>query len=160
MKFSGLLLLALALLTFDGWCKGRGNGKTAVLQIKELKSLDFGVIQAGGVSGSVSVSPSYPPLVLTTGGVYAFSQGHQQPTRLKVKGEANNLIYLNLQNQTILTSEQGRQLDLHLQLNSSLRHLGPSGVLTDVFIGGTLNIGANPSAGDYQGVFSITVDYQ
>lgn len=136
------------------------QSNTDVLQVKVLKSLNFGTIKAGGISGTISVSANYPTLVSTTGGVYAVSPSHQNPTRLKITGEANTMVFLNLQHKTVLMSENGKALELDLELNSPLRHLGASGVITDVFIGGTLKVDANPSAGDYQGEFSITVDYQ
>jgi hypothetical protein len=156
------LFLFIVCLSFCSYSiPGYGKQPTPnELTIKVLKDLHFGAIKAGGVSGSITVSPSKPALVTTTGGVYSVHGQHQKATRLKLKGEKNTLVFLNLQSRTLLVSKDGKKLDLDLVLNSPLRHLGRSGVITDVFIGGTLHVDANPSAGNYKGDFSITVDYQ
>lgn len=153
MKSFVLLLCCLLLNSF-------AVAKSKEIEIKVLKDLSFGIIKAGRVAGTITVTPDSPPMVTTTGGVFAVSGEARKPTRLKLKGQKNTLVYLNLQNRTLLYSEQGATLNLDLQINSSLRNMGPSGVLTDIFIGGTLNVEPNPSAGVYQGDFTITVDYQ
>ena len=136
------------------------RGKPKKLKIKVLKNLNFGIIKASRIPGTISVSASQPPVVTTTGGVYAVSGKRRKPTRLRIKGEPNALVYLNLQNRTRLMTPEGDSLVLDLELNSALRHLGPSGVIKDVYIGGTLNVEPFPAAGKYKGDFFINVDYQ
>ncbi len=130
------------------------------VEIQVLKALDFGTIKAAPVDGSISLSPSQPPLVTTTGGVFAVSGGARKSCRVKIKGQKDTLVYLDLQPRTQLVSAQGKTLELDLTINEPVRNLGRSGVITDVFIGGTLNVDANAQAGDYSGDFVITVDYQ
>lgn len=130
------------------------------LQVEVIEELNFGSIKIAGVSGSISVSPYYPTLVNTTGGVYALSAATPSPSQLSVAGEPNTLVYLNIQNQATLQSTQGEYLQLSLELNERIRHLGVTGVIDDVYIGGTLSVDAQTKAGDYRGAFSISVDYQ
>lgn len=140
-------------------CSPVGLASVKPLKVKVMRDLNFGVIKVGG-AGSICVSPSIPPLVTTLGGVYSVSKRGRKPSRLKIKGEKNTLVFLHLQSSTVLVNEQGQTLPLDLHLNSPLRHLGRSGVIKDVYVGGTLHVEPTTQSGDYRGDFAITVDYQ
>lgn len=130
------------------------------VKLKVLRDLNFGIIKVANSAGSITITPDKKPLVFTSGGVYAVNGVKRKSTRLRVKGDKNTLVYLSLQNSTMLYSEQGKGLVLDLSINSPLRNLGGNGKINDVYIGGTLFVDAFTAAGDYQGDFAITVDYQ
>lgn len=155
MKTFGCLVLLLC-----GAVAFAAQQQAKSLQIRVLETLNFGSIKVAGVNGSIRVSANSPTLVTTTGGVYAIAVSNRRPTRLEISGQDNTLVFLNLQQNTVLRSKEGKTLTLDLDLNSSLCHLGPTGRIADVYIGGTLQVDGHSSAGDYQGEFSITVDYQ
>lgn len=151
-----VLFCALWLCTSLGYA----TSVVKILSIEELQSLSFGSIKVFGIVGSISVSPDAQAFVSTFGGVYSIPSSRQLPSQLRLSGEPNTLVFITIQQHTQLLSQEGKKLALDLELNNALRHLGVTGVIDDVYIGGTLSVGANASAGDYQGDFSITVDYQ
>ncbi len=134
------------------------------------EDLEFGSLMAGATAGTVVVSPA--GVRTNTGGVTLMPGGLVQPSRFFGRGTTGQLVQISLASSPfILTRISGTET---MTLNTMVIGSTPTAILTTaplsftigsatgIFnfpVGGTLNVGANQVAGDYQGTITITLNY-
>jgi spore coat protein U-like protein len=134
------------------------------------EDLEFGHLLAGATAGTVVVSPT--GVRTKTGGVTLMPGGLVQPSRFFGRGTFGQLVQISLASSPfILTRISGTET---MTLNTMVIGSTPTAILTTtplsftigsatgIFnfpVGGTLNVGANQVAGDYQGTITITLNY-
>lgn len=154
-------------ITVSGTGTGSGNSNTvnvpihiriiAPIALSKNQDLDMGVVIPGATLGTVTLNPSTGAQGTTGGVVYAATTG--QPAQFAVTGAPSHSFSIALGAATItLTGPSG---SMNLSLTSSLGALSTfSGTGTATLnLGGTLNVAANQTEGDYTGTLTVTVAY-
>ena len=164
-KILGLLMLFMfaAVMSYAAESTSTtGTAKAKIIQAAVIEeasgaALDFGTIVADTDGGTVQVTASSNPA--------------RNPSGIKVAGNdfsADHFVMSNLDADTeysvavdpsVTLSKQGAT-DMSATLVLSNGDSTVTGVTTkDVYVGGTLTVGANQAAGEYSGTYSITVTY-
>lgn len=169
-----LLALASGLVSAPASAQSTtGSAKTVVvsnLSFLNVESLEFGTFIAGQAGGTVTVSPA--GVRTSTGGVILVG-GRVQPARFAGRGRRNRTVLISLDvTPTTLRRVGGTET---MQLDQITIGSTPTAVLTTnpqafritdpagIFnfpLGGRLTVGANQAPGDYEGTFSVTLNYQ
>jgi len=131
------------------------------IQISKAGDLYFGNIVAGTTPGTVTVSHD---------GIRTKSDGVTLPTatpgtitaaRFNISGLPNATYSITLPSSTTITKNGGTEQMTIDNFTSDPHETGT--ITTDgtqiLAVGATLNVGANQSAGTYEGSFSVTVAY-
>ncbi|WP_397594761.1 DUF4402 domain-containing protein [Sphingorhabdus sp.] len=129
----------------------------AAVQLSAVSDLNFGVVAASAVGGTVTLAPTASAVPVGSG-VIPISGGSAASFQVTqaTNGEA---IALSVGNPTPLTSGANSIPLSGLTLsNSSI--LFNSASLQTVYVGGTISLGANQTAGTYVGSFDVTAEYQ
>ena len=120
--------------------------------------LSFGDISAGATAGTVILAPTGARSA--TGGTSINSSTASNPSTFDVQGTANASFSISLPASVLLSDTASHTMSVDNFTSSPT----PSGVLDGsgqqtLFVGGTLNVGANQAFGSYSGQMSVTVDY-
>lgn len=150
-----------------------GRAKSVVvsrLSFINVESLEFGTFIAGTTGGTVTVSPA--GVRTSTGGIVLVG-GLVQPARFAGRGRTNQTVVISLDTATStlrrVAGTETMQLD-QITIGSTptavlttnpraFRITDPAGIF-NFPIGGRLTVAANQAPGDYEGTFSITLNYQ
>jgi len=129
--------------------------------VQRLQDLQFGDIIAGSTVSTVVVDPYSDSRSIQTGDATAFG-GTVSAARFQVS--ARPLIYyqINVPSSTTLTRNGGSQTMLvdNFTLNgASIRLLPLFTSIGNFRVGGRLTVGAAQEPGEYEGSFSVTVNY-
>lgn len=125
--------------------------------IEKILDLNFGNIVIASTSGTMTINPqnNFPSY---TGGVSPLPSERTRAEFL-VKGKANMYFSVSINTSSITlqnTGNSGQTLTLSLSNYTTGRFNSTgNGYL---YIGGTLNIGANQPSGSYQGTFTVTLN--
>lgn len=150
-----------------------GRAKSVVvsrLSFLNVESLEFGSFIVGTTAGTVTVSPA--GVRTSTGGIILVG-GLVQPARFAGRGRTNQTVVISLNaNTTTLRRAGGTETILLDQITigstptavlttnpRAFRITDPAGIF-NFPIGGRLSVAANQTPGDYEGTFSITLNYQ
>jgi hypothetical protein len=133
----------------------------AAVQLTAVSDLDFGVVAASAAGGTVTIGASGTATPVATG-VTAISGG--AAASFKVAQASNGeTIAFSVSNPTALAGP-GTSIPLSgLTLSqSTLVYNSSLGLAAQpsIYVGGTISIGANQTAGTYTGTFDVTADYQ
>lgn len=120
--------------------------------------LVFGDISAGATAGTVILTPSGARTA--TGGTSINSSTSGSPSTFDVQGTANASFSISLPVSIVLTDAASHTMTVDKFTSSPT----PAGVLDGsgqqvMFVGATINVGANQAFGSYSGQMSVTVDY-
>jgi hypothetical protein len=123
-----------------------------------VENMDFGAIVPGPAPGSVTVDAT-DGTISSSGGVAATAGGHERG-RFVGGGSEGQQITLTLSAPPTLDDGNGNTMPMTaLTMDGpTVRTIGPD-LAFDVYIGGTLDVGANQTPGAYSGTFTLTVDY-
>lgn len=129
--------------------------------VQRLQDLQFGNIIAGSTVSTVVINPYSDSRSIQTGDATAFG-GTVSAARFQVS--ARPLIYyqINVPSSTTLTRNGGSQTMLvdNFTLNgASIRLLPLFTSIGNFRVGGRLTVGAAQEPGEYEGSFSVTVNY-
>ncbi|MFZ9396404.1 MAG: DUF4402 domain-containing protein [Erythrobacter sp.] len=132
-------------------------------QVTALEELRFGIIMSPAANGTVTVTPG--GTVTSTLDLTAFPST-RAPARFLVHGERNTRFITTVSNSTVIVNQNGTPMVVSnltynrpaAQGQGQAQHnrTGNNG-LFDLYVGGTLNVRANQEAGQYSGVFDVTV---
>lgn len=125
------------------------------VQLVQDNALNFGLVASSAAAGTVELpSASDTPICSTT----VICVGSASRGRFTVSGAANGTSVLisvpGTVTLTYLTSS------MTVALASSSTGFAATGAPVTFFVGGTLSVGANQTAGLYQGTYSVSADYQ
>ena len=125
--------------------------------IEKILDLNFGNIVIASTSGTMTINPQNN-FTSNTGGVSPLPSARTRAEFL-VKGKANMYFSVSINTSSITlqnTGNSGQTLTLSLSNYTTGRFNSTgNGYL---YIGGTLNIGANQPSGSYQGTFTVTLN--
>ena len=137
------------------------------LSFFKVSDLDFGNIAASGLAGTVTVNPDGSRS--RTGGVM-LAGGGGEPARFAGLGSFNRQVNISLGSNTIWVTGPGARMRVRdFEIGSTptailstaptrFRITSPLGDY-NFPVGGTLEVGANQTPGDYSGTFTITLNY-
>jgi hypothetical protein len=127
-------------------------------QFIQVDDLAFGTIVPGPSTGTVTLDAMSGGRS-TSGGVVALG-GAGQRARFVGAGSDGQTVDVSLSAPPTLDDGNGNTMTMaSLDLDGpTTRTIGPD-LAFDVYVGGTLNIGANQTPGTYSGTFSLTVQY-
>lgn len=123
-----------------------------------VEDMDFGAIVPGATDGSVTLDATSGG-ISASGGVAATAGGHGRG-RFVGGGAEGQQITLTLSAPPTLDDGSGNQMVMtELTMDGpAVRTIGPD-LAFDVYVGGTLTVGADQAPGSYTGTFTLTVDY-
>ena len=125
------------------------------VELTKFADLDLGTVASGSAVGTVALPTGSNTRTCT--GVTCV--GTASRARFQVTA-ATNLNVINITHSPTATLT-GPGADMSLALSSSAASITfNSAALQDIFVGGTLTVGANQVAGTYNGAFTVTADYQ
>ena len=125
--------------------------------IEKILDLNFGNIVIASTSGTMTINPQNN-FTSNTGGVSPLPSERTRAEFL-VKGKANMYFSVSINTSSITlqnTGNSGQTLTLSLS-NCTTGRFNSTGN-GYLYIGGTLNIGANQPSGSYQGTFTVTLN--
>ena len=115
--------------------------------------LNLGVVAASAAGGTVTLPNTSD--VRTCAGVTCV--GTAQRGQFTVSGAATGFVVLV--NTPLSTTLAGPGTAMTLALSPSLVNFTSTGAAQTFFVGGTLAVGANQTAGTYNGTYTVTADY-
>jgi hypothetical protein len=138
-----------------------GNGEAIIITpfaFIQVDDMDFGTIVAGTSAGTVTLD-AVSGVRSFAGGVVALA-GSGARARFVGAGSENQTVNLTLSAPPTLDDGGGNIMAMtSLDLDGpNTRTIGPD-LAFDVYVGGTLAVGANQVPGNYSGSFSLTVEY-
>lgn len=124
-----------------------------------VEDMSFGTIVPGPSAGSVTVD-EMTGARSAAGGIVAMAGSAAQRARFVAGGTEGQTVDLALGPLPTLDDGNGNQMNVTSLLldGPATRTFGPSMVL-DIYVGGTLAVGANQTAGVYSGTFTLTIEY-
>lgn len=138
-----------------------GQAKARILRqitLTNTSDLQFATIISGATASTVVVSTAGaatcgPTLVCT---------GTTTAANFDIQGTNNAVVLVGGDASVTLTGSLGGTMGatLDYSTNSLTLTQGPGTVGGSFQVGGTLNVGANQTSGDYTGTFNVTADYQ
>jgi hypothetical protein len=166
--------LALCASSVGYASSGQAIGKAVIvsqLSFLSVEELEFGSILPSATAGTVVVAPNGART--KTGGVTLVGGSLVQPARFAGKGTFNQTVLISLSASSFtLTRVGGTQTMI---LNNIVIGSTPTAILTTsprgffignptgIFnfpVGGTLNVNANQTPGDYRGNMTLILNYQ
>jgi Mat/Ecp fimbriae major subunit len=126
------------------------------VQLTKFADLDFGTVAADSASGTVALpttSNTRTCNVVTCVGTTAAR------ARFQVTAATNGYVIAITNSPTASLTGPGAAMNLTLATSASTITFN-SAALQDIFVGGTLTVGANQVAGTYSGTFNVTAEYQ
>lgn len=148
-----IISLCLVFLPLPAFAAGSA---TVPITISQITSLSFGRF-AATLPGSITISPSGARTA--TPGIYPLSSPAWNPASFLVTGKRNTAYVITLPSSVTLSNGSNTMTIQNLVSTPS-----EAGYLTkgseQLSVGGTLNVSALQSAGNYSGILPITVNYQ
>ncbi len=131
----------------------------ATVVIVPVTNMVFGKVAAGS-GGSVVISTA--GVRTTTGGVNVLTSVAGSAASFNLQGTASTayIVTLPSNSQVTLTSGANSMTVTSFTISPALSGAFSAGGTATIAVGATLNIGANQPQGEYNGNFTITVDYQ
>lgn len=123
-----------------------------------LSGMQFGEISASNMPGTIVLEPGGART--STQGATLNSAVPGGPASFEIIGNPSATFIISLPVSVTLTSPNGQnmEVDQFISLPSITGQLDAGGRQT-LFVGGTLNVGANQLYGEYSGVMAVTVEY-
>ena len=124
-----------------------------------VEDMAFGTIVPGASAGTVTID-ALSGARTSGGGVIALAGSGAQRARFVAGGTDGQTVDLTLSAPPTLDDGNGNTMvmnDLVLD-GPATRTFGPS-MAMDIYVGGTLAVGANQTPGTYSGTFTLTVEY-
>ncbi|MFT5218603.1 MAG: hypothetical protein ACI9LO_001315 [Planctomycetota bacterium] len=128
-----------------------------IITMTNRNGLIFGDISSSSVAGTVVLSPNGSRD--TTGGASINSTVASGPAAFDVVGEPNSTYTVTLPGVVILNATSGDIMVVDNFASFQVNGLTDSGGGESLFVGATLNVGANQSFGSYSGIMSVTIGY-
>lgn len=140
------------------------------LSFLTVEDLEFGRMVRGTTAGTVTIAPDGTKT--STGGVTPVGGGHQ-PARFAGKGSFNQFVQVSITATPITITRVGGGATMTVSnfvigstptapittAPRTFRITSPTGIF-NFPIGARLNVGANQMDGNYQGTFTIVLNYQ
>jgi Mat/Ecp fimbriae major subunit len=125
------------------------------VELTKFADLDLGTVASGAASGTVALPTTSNTRTCT--GVTCV--GTASRARFQVTAATNGYVIDVTHSPTATLTGPGASMPLTLAASSSSITFN-SASLEDIFVGGTLTVGANQVAGTYNGSFTVTAEYQ
>ena len=153
------VLLIFLLGSLGAALPGKVAAQQEPLTVTRLVHLEFGRILSDPLlDGAVVINPE-TGLRTLSGGALALGEGHSRAEYvIRGKGQRKFIITLPAGEVWLSTNIGTVKLTNFTSFPSATGRIGPDGTAT-VYVGATLTVGANQSAGYYSVSFPIFVDY-
>jgi Mat/Ecp fimbriae major subunit len=125
------------------------------VELTKFADLDLGTVASGAAAGTVALPTSSNTRTCT--GVTCV--GTASRARFQVTAATNGYVIDVTHSPTATLTGPGASMSLALASSASSITFN-SAALEDIFVGGTLTVGANQVAGTYNGNFTVTAEYQ
>lgn len=125
------------------------------VNLQKFADLDFGTVAANATAGSVVLPTASNTRTCTN----VTCVGTAARARFQVVAATNGYVIGITHSPTASLTGPGTAMPLTLAASTASVTFN-SASLQDIFVGGTLTIGANQVAGTYNGAFTVTADYQ
>jgi Mat/Ecp fimbriae major subunit len=125
------------------------------VNLQKFADLDLGTVAASATAGTVSL----PTASNTRTCNVVTCVGTASRARFQVTAATNGYVIDITHSPTASLTGPGAAMSLTLAASTAAVTFN-SASLQDIFVGGTLTVGANQVAGTYNGTFSVTADYQ
>lgn len=127
--------------------------------ITKTDDLDFGAIIAGSTTGTVTINPDTGARTTTGGAIQAPGVFH--PARFVIMNRPNIMNRVSVSPPPILKRVGGTETmaTSNFQISKPNFLRPPSVGLLEFWVGATLTVGANQVPGVYEGIFTVTVNY-
>ncbi len=125
------------------------------VNLQKFADLDLGTVAASSTAGTVSL----PTASNTRTCNVVTCVGTASRARFQVTAATNGYVIDITHSPTASLTGPGAAMSLTLAASTAAVTFN-SASLQDIFVGGTLTVGANQVAGTYNGTFSVTADYQ
>jgi Mat/Ecp fimbriae major subunit len=125
------------------------------VELTKFADLDLGTVASGAATGTVALPTSSNTRTCT--GVTCV--GTASRARFQVTAATDGYVIDVTHSPTATLTGPGASMSLALASSASSITFD-SALLEDIFVGGTLTVGANQVAGTYNGTFSVTAEYQ
>lgn len=130
----------------------------AAVTVTQTAGLDFGVIAAAAVPGTVTIAAADGTRTCSAGLACA---GGPQRGAFAVTGANGLTITVTVDPATTLDDGAGPGAAMSLSLNASTATVVGAGTTAVPFhVGGVLTVGAAQAAGTYTGTYNVSADYQ
>ncbi len=129
----------------------------SAVQLSAVSDLNFGIVAASTAGGTVTVGASAAAVPVATG-VTRISGGAAASFRV-TQATNGQVIALSVGSPTPLTGP-GANIALSALTLSNNTITFNSASLQNVYVGGTISLNPNQTAGTYTGTFNVTADYQ
>lgn len=129
------------------------------LTVQKVRDLDFGWISAT-TAGTIVLNPM-TEAVTTTGGVLP-AGGTPRAAQFTGAASGNSVVNIKLPNQPVTLVRAGGTETITLSkftLDGEDKRTIARASSFDFRVGGTLTVGANQAEGNYEGTFTVTVQY-
>lgn len=138
------------------------------LSFVSYENLDFGRIIPANVAGTVTIAPTN--VRTATNGIVLVGSNYQV-ARFAGRGVQDQRVRIRITPATLTLTGPGPAMtvtNFNIGPEASLQQVGnspnyriiPANGIFTFSVGGSLNVGANQTAGSYTGVFTATLDYQ
>ena len=125
------------------------------VNLQKFADLDLGTVAANSGAGTVVMPTSSNTRVCTN----VTCVGTASRARFQVVAATNGYVIDITHSPTASLTGPGAAMPLTLAASTAAVTFN-SATLQDIFVGGTLTVGANQVAGTYNGTFTVTADYQ
>jgi Mat/Ecp fimbriae major subunit len=125
------------------------------VNLQKFADMDLGTIASSSAAGTVTL----PTASNTRSCSGVTCVGTATRARFQVVAATNGYIIDISHSPTASLTGPGLAMPLTLQASTAAVTFN-SATLQDIFVGGTLTVGANQAAGTYNGTFTVTADYQ
>jgi hypothetical protein len=140
---------------------GSGSGRAIIVTPTSffmVEDMDFGTIVPGSTTGSVTIDETSGNR--TAGGGAILAGTAAQRARFIGGGQEGETITLTLSAPPVLDDGAGHTMPVTaLVLDGPAVRTIDATTVFDIYIGGTLAVGANQEPGNYSGTFTLSVDY-
>lgn len=159
---AALVLPVLALPTATFAANTSGAGEAIIVTPTSfflVEDMSFGTIVPGSSAGSVTID-EITGARMSAGGVVALAGDSAQRARFVAGGTEGQTVDLTLGPLPTLDDGNGNTMPVTSLVmdGPSTRTFGPS-MAMDIYVGGTLAVGANQAPGLYSGTFTLTIEY-
>ena len=125
------------------------------VNLTKFADLDFGTIASAAAAGTVALPTASNTRTCTT----VTCVGTAARARFQVVAATNGYVIAISHSPTVSLTGPGAAMSATLASSAATITFN-SASLQDIFVGGTLSVGANQAAGTYNGSFTVTADYQ
>ncbi|MFN4281892.1 MAG: DUF4402 domain-containing protein [Alphaproteobacteria bacterium] len=161
---SAVLMAGMALALAFGWSNAAhaasaGADVSVTIQkavaIAKVTDLAFGTVSVSTASGTATINAGTG--ATSSGGGVDTIVGASR-AEFSLTGEPNASVSVGFSNSTATLTGPGSDMTVNLTVSNASPALNGSGAAT-VYVGGTLNVGANQTSGAYTGSFTVTANY-